>query len=97
MQCNFRVVYYTGREFEPLEIELLRELLDTIVYADRVVSYPARSLLLVGRSGVGRHTAVKLLSVLQTTRVFCPYPGRNYGRKQLINDLKLVCLLKDVC
>ena len=70
---------------------MLPELLYTVARADRVLSNPAvRSLLLVGRSGVGRHTAVKILSVMHHARIMTPYPGRNYGRKQFSHDLKSV-------
>lgn len=80
-----------GRENEPLDIEMLSELQQTVVRADRVLSNPDdRSLLLIGRSGVGRHTTIRLLSVMHHAQVMTPYPGRNYGRKQFINDLKLV-------
>ncbi|KAI9564905.1 hypothetical protein GHT06_008646 [Daphnia sinensis] len=79
-----------GRENEPLDIEMLPELQQTVVRADRVLSSAdGRSLLLIGRSGVGRHTTIKLLSVMHHAQVMTPYPGRNYGRKQFMNDLKL--------
>lgn len=81
----------SGRENEPLDVEMLPELLQTIARADRVLSNPGgRSLLLIGRSGVGRHTTVKLLSVMHHARIMTPYPGKNYGRKQFISDLKSV-------
>ncbi len=67
---------------------MLPELLLTVAYADRVLSSPQNSLLLVGRSGVGRHTVVKLLSVIHRCRVFTPQPAQNYSRKQFTNDLK---------
>lgn len=80
-----------GRENEPLNIEMLPELQQTVVRADRILTNPdGRSLLLIGRSGVGRHTTIKLLSVMHHAQVMTPYPGRNYGRKQFVNDLKLV-------
>ena len=83
--------FTTGRENEPLDIELLPELLQTVARADRVLSNRVgRSLLLIGRSGVGRHTTIKLLSVMHHARIMTPYPGRNYGRKQFTNDLKSV-------
>lgn len=70
---------------------MLPELLQAVVRADRVLSNPSsRSLLLIGRSGVGRHTTMKLLSVMHHARIITPYPGRNYGRKQFTSDLKSV-------
>lgn len=90
-----RHVSMVGRENEPLDIEMLSELQQTVVRADRVLSNPDdRSLLLIGRSGVGRHTTIRLLSVMHHAQVMTPYPGRNYGRKQFINDLKLVKIYK---
>ena len=81
-----------GRENEPLEIVLLPEVLRIMAFSDRVLSKPESSLLLIGRSGVGRHTVIKLLSVLHRTRVFTPYPGKTYGKKQFMQDLKMVFL-----
>ena len=83
--------FFIGRENEPLDVEMLLELMHTVVRADRVLSDPSgRSLLLIGRSGVGRHTSIKLLSVMHHARIMTPFPGRNYGRKQYTNDLKSV-------
>lgn len=76
-----------------MDIELLPELLQTLAHCDRVLcSASNRSLVLVGRSGVGRHTAIKILSMLHNARVITPYPVKNNGKKQLINDLKMVVM-----
>ena len=83
-----------GRENEPLEVELLVELLETVARCDRILSNPGdSSLVLIGRSGVGRHTCLKLLSVLHGARLLTPNPGKNYGKRQFVNDLKAVRLL----
>lgn len=80
-----------GRENEPLDIELLEELLQSVARCDRILSHPySRSLVLIGRSGTGRHSSMKLLSVLHKARLMTPNPGKSYGRRQFANDLKSV-------
>lgn len=91
ISLSYLIGHMSGRENEPLDVEMLPELLQTVARADRVLSSPAgRSLLLIGRSGVGRHTTIKLLSVMHHARIMTPYPGKNYGRKQFTSDLKSV-------
>ena len=46
------------REFKELKIHLFDEVLDLIATVERVLSKPGGHLLLAGRSGVGRRTAV---------------------------------------
>jgi len=82
---------FIGRENEPLEVALLIELVQTVAHCDRILSNRScRSLVMAGRSGVGRHTCVKILSVLHKARLLTSYPGKNYGQKQFISDLKIV-------
>ncbi len=52
------------RENRDLEAVMIRELLDLVSRCDRVLSAPGGSLLLSGRSGVGRRTAVCIVAAL---------------------------------
>jgi len=52
------------RENRDLEAVMIRELLDLVSRCDRVLSAPGGSLLLAGRSGVGRRTAVSIVAAL---------------------------------
>lgn len=57
---------------------------------DRVLTTPGGSLLMAGRSGVGRRTAVTLVSHMHQMELFTPRITRGYGMKQFKNDLKTV-------
>jgi dynein heavy chain 2 len=52
---------------------------------------PGGSLLLCGRAGVGRRTAVAIASSMNNIKIFSPKINRSYGVKQFKNDLKTVC------
>jgi dynein heavy chain 2, cytosolic len=77
-------------EYRDTDVFLFREILDTIVRCDRVVTMPAGSLLLAGRSGVGRRTAIGLIASMNNMKVFSPKVSRTYGIKQFKTDLKTV-------
>lgn len=53
------------RENRSLDIHLFSEVLHRVVRFDRVLSAPGGSLLLCGRSGVGRRTTVSLAAYMQ--------------------------------
>lgn len=76
-----------------LDIIVFEEVLDHIARVDRVLTMPGGSLLLAGTSGVGRRSAVTLVSYLHQICLFTPKVGRGYAVKQFKNDLKTVCLL----
>ena len=65
-------------------------MLDHIAHVDRVLSYPGGSLLLAGRSGVGRRTAVRLVAHMHHIEIITPHVSRNYTIKNFKNDLKNV-------
>ena len=79
-----------GREYQQLDILLFHEVLDHIARIDRVLTSPGGSLLLSGRSGVGRHTAVSLVAHMHQMEIITPHVSRNYHLKQFKNDLKNV-------
>ena len=71
---------------------VFRELLNTIVRCDRVLTTPSGSLLLAGRTGVGRRTAIGIIASMNNMKLFSPKISRSYGIKQFKNDLKIVCI-----
>ena len=84
---------FQGREHSEINIIIFREVLDHIAHIDRVLSSPGGSLLLAGRSGAGRRTAVKLVSHTHSMEIVTPHVSRSYTVKHFKNDLKQVQLL----
>ncbi len=85
-----------GREQSELDIYIFQEVLDHIAHVDRVLTYPGGSLLLAGRSGVGRRTAVRLVAHMHHMEIITPHISRNYTIKNFKNDLKnvrLTCII----
>lgn len=73
-----------------MDIIVFEEVLDHIARVDRVLTMPGGSLLMAGTSGVGRRTAVTLVSYLHQIELFTPKVGRGYTVKQFKADLKNV-------
>lgn len=80
----------TARENRELDILIFREVLDNIARVDRVLTQTGGSLLLAGRSGVGRRTAVTMVTHMHNVTLFTPKVSRGYGLKHFKNDLKTV-------
>lgn len=80
----------TGRECRDLDIVVFKEVLDNVAHVDRVLTMPGGSLLMAGRSGVGRRTAVTLVAHMHQMSLFTPKVSRTYGVKHFKNDLKTV-------
>ncbi|KAI4889837.1 hypothetical protein NFI96_027314, partial [Prochilodus magdalenae] len=89
------VIVY-GRENRELDLLLFPEVLDFMSRVDRVLGSPAGSLLLAGRSGVGRRTAVSVVSHMHGATLYTPKISRSYGLKQFKADLKTVMQLAGV-
>lgn len=83
------VVQYS-RENRELDLLLFREVCEFVSRVDRVLSRPGGSLLLAGRSGVGRHTATYLVSHMHGCTLFTPKVSRGYSLKHFNSDLKAV-------
>ncbi|KAM9801492.1 cytoplasmic dynein 2 heavy chain 1 [Neosynchiropus ocellatus] len=83
------VVLYS-RDNRELDLLLFWEVCDFVTRIDRVLSRPGGSLLLAGRSGVGRHTATCLVSHMHGYSLFTPKISRGYSLKHFSNDLKTV-------
>uniref|UniRef100_A0A9J7YQK8 Cytoplasmic dynein 2 heavy chain 1 n=1 Tax=Cyprinus carpio carpio TaxID=630221 RepID=A0A9J7YQK8_CYPCA len=83
------IVLY-GRDNRELDILLFPEVLDYMCRLDRVLSSPGGSLLLAGRSGVGRRTATCVVSHMHGASLFTPKISRSYSLKHFKSDLKTV-------
>lgn len=79
-----------ARENRELDILLFKEVLDNIARVDRTLTKPGGSLLMAGRSGVGRRTAAALVAHMHNIQVFTPKVSRGYELKQFRTDLKTV-------
>ncbi|XP_061575223.1 dynein cytoplasmic 2 heavy chain 1 isoform X3 [Cololabis saira] len=86
------VVLYS-RDNKELDLLLFWEVCDFVSRVDRVLSRPGGSLLLAGRSGVGRHTATCLVAHMHGYTLFTPKISRGYTLKHFSNDLKMVMQL----
>ena len=69
---------------------MIEELLNSVAYIDRALSAPRGSLLLAGRAGVGRKSAVRIVSALHGAKLHTLKMGKNYSLKNFKNDLKTV-------
>jgi dynein heavy chain 2 len=86
----FFAIFVVGRENKELEVLIFREVLENIAIVDRVITKPGGSLLMAGRSGVGRRTAVSLVAHMHSIELFTPKISRGYQLKNFKNDLKTV-------
>ena len=87
-------VNVAGRENRDLDVLVFKEVLDNMAHVDRVLTMPGGSILMAGRSGVGRRTAITLVTFMHQMSLFTPKMSRGYGIKQFKNDLKTVSVLK---
>uniref|UniRef100_A0A8C5EPV0 Cytoplasmic dynein 2 heavy chain 1 n=1 Tax=Gouania willdenowi TaxID=441366 RepID=A0A8C5EPV0_GOUWI len=85
-----KVLALYSRDNKELDLLLFWEVYEFVCRVDRVLSRPGGSLLLAGRSGVGRHTAACLVSHMHGYTLFTPKISRGYSLKQFNNDLKTV-------
>ncbi|XP_077984893.1 cytoplasmic dynein 2 heavy chain 1-like [Glandiceps talaboti] len=85
-----------ARDNRELDLLLFRETLEFMARVDRVLTQPGGSLLMAGRSGVGRRTAVTIISHMHHMDMVSPKTGRGYGLKHFKNDLKHVMQITGV-
>lgn len=85
-------VLHYRRDCRELDLLVFQEVCEFVSRVDRVLSRPGGSLLLAGRSGVGRHTATHLVSHMHGYTLFTPKVSRGYSLKQFNSDLKSVRL-----
>ncbi|XP_072467338.1 cytoplasmic dynein 2 heavy chain 1 isoform X1 [Notamacropus eugenii] len=89
------IIHY-GRDNQDLDILLFQEVLEYMSRIDRVLSFPGGSLLLAGRSGVGRRTITSLVSHMHGAMLISPKISRGYELKQFKNDLKHLLYLAGI-
>ncbi|XP_010008233.1 PREDICTED: cytoplasmic dynein 2 heavy chain 1-like, partial [Nestor notabilis] len=89
------IIHY-GRDKKEIDILLFHEVLSYMSKVDRVLSFPGGSLLLAGRSGVGRRTVTSLVSHMHGAVLISPKISRGYELKQFKNDLKYVMELAGI-
>ncbi|KAF2973673.1 hypothetical protein EK904_004515 [Melospiza melodia maxima] len=89
------IIHY-GRDKKEIDILLFHEVLSYMSKVDRVLSFPGGSLLLAGRSGVGRRTVTSLVSHMHGAVLITPKISRGYQLKQFKTDLKYVMELAGI-
>ncbi|EGD76743.1 dynein heavy chain isotype 1B [Salpingoeca rosetta] len=77
-----------NREHAPLTLKLFPEMMRRIAAVEMAVSAPGGSLLMAGRAGCGRRSALKLVTFMMTMETVSPNVGRNYSLKSFKADLK---------
>ncbi|OON23868.1 ATPase family protein, partial [Opisthorchis viverrini] len=73
------------------ELALFPEFIDLICRIERVLTRPAGSLLLAGRSGIGRRSALNLVTHLHQFEVHRLRVGRDYTVRHFVGDVKVAC------
>ncbi|CAK8696967.1 unnamed protein product [Clavelina lepadiformis] len=77
-----------SRDVREMDILIFQEVLEYMARVDRILTVPGGSLLLAGRTGVGRRTAVAVCAHMHRMTLFTPKVSRSYGLKQFKLDLK---------
>lgn len=75
------------------DVVILPELVEMVAKIDRVLTSPGGSLLLAGKSGVGRKTAVRIVASRQSATIYSLNMTYGYNINNFKNDLKAVSLL----
>eukprot|EP01105_Mastigella_eilhardi_P022238 TRINITY_DN5471_c0_g1_i1.p1 TRINITY_DN5471_c0_g1~~TRINITY_DN5471_c0_g1_i1.p1 ORF type:complete len:3987 (-),score=1077.90 TRINITY_DN5471_c0_g1_i1:1263-13184(-) len=78
------------RDVRDLRLVLFPEVIDHVLRVDRVFSSHGGSLLLVGKSGVGRRSAVSLVAFMHRMKLVSPNVNKTYNLKSFTTDLKQV-------
>lgn len=93
IQCSLNIFYVLKFHSETTnqEVELNTELLYLITaYCERVLTNPRGCLLLVGRSGIGRNLAVRIVASRHNATVVSPKIRPVFNLNAFKNDLKTV-------
>jgi dynein heavy chain 2 len=85
-----KAVLQYSRDQSELNIVVVDEVLEYCARINRVLTSPGGSLLLAGRSGVGRRTLLKLVCYMLNYTLVSPKLSRVYGVKHFKNDLKAI-------
>lgn len=73
------------------DLVIFPDFLDQIARIDRVLSRPYGNILLAGRCGIGRRSALRVVLHLHHFRVYTLRMGHNYTKHNLSTDLKAAC------
>ncbi|VDK31905.1 unnamed protein product [Taenia asiatica] len=73
------------------ELVVFPDFLDLVARIDRVLSRPHGNLLLAGRCGIGRRSALRVVVHLHQFQVFTLRVGPNFTKRNFPNDLKSAC------
>eukprot|EP01116_Phalansterium_solitarium_P024804 TRINITY_DN91_c0_g1_i3.p1 TRINITY_DN91_c0_g1~~TRINITY_DN91_c0_g1_i3.p1 ORF type:complete len:4095 (+),score=2036.97 TRINITY_DN91_c0_g1_i3:208-12492(+) len=84
------------RDVKELHILLFHDILDHICRVDRSLSQKGGSILMVGRAGVGRRSALELTAHMLGYQVFSPNISRNYEDKNFKMDIKTAMMAAGV-
>ncbi|XP_076054654.1 dynein cytoplasmic heavy chain beethoven [Oratosquilla oratoria] len=79
-----------SHEKQELDILIFTEVLETMSRVERVLTTPGGSLLLAGRAGVGRRTAVSVMACFHGIKIVSPSMHLGYDIKNFRNDLKQI-------
>lgn len=81
-------IMYYEREERSLNMLLFTEMLEHVAHVDRILSSSCGHILMVGRCGVGRRSAVTIASYMLGYEVRTLAVSREYGEKQFGEDIK---------
>lgn len=84
------------REERNLNILFFSEILEHVAQVDHALSKEQGSVLLVGRSGVGRRTATSLVAHMRGMKFFTPNVQDNYTKKSFYAELKTILAVAGV-
>ena len=73
------------------ELVVFPDFLDLVARIDRVLSRPRGNLLLAGRCGFGRRSALRVVIHLHQFKVFTLHVGHNYTIRNFSSDLIAAC------
>ncbi|XP_063840903.1 LOW QUALITY PROTEIN: cytoplasmic dynein 2 heavy chain 1-like [Scylla paramamosain] len=85
-----KAVTQYSREKREVDLLIFTEVLEAMARVDRILTSPGGSVLMAGRSGVGRRTAISVVANLHGIKVISPSMSLGYNIKNFRNDLKQV-------
>ena len=94
LACNGLELY--EREERNLNILFFAEILEHVAQVDHALSKEQGSVLLVGRSGVGRRTATSLVAHMRGMKFFTPNVQDHYSQKSFYSELKTILAVAGV-
>ncbi|XP_018025771.1 cytoplasmic dynein 2 heavy chain 1, partial [Hyalella azteca] len=84
------VAQYTRDNRDLVDLLIFQEVLEMMARVDRVLTAPGGSLLMAGRSGVGRRSALTVIANWHSMKIVSPAITQSYGIVNFRNDIKQV-------